>query len=61
MTILFALSKFRAFADRMINDTQKLKFVLGMVEKIVGKGENAGNQHFLLFPYCFPKPSFLVS
>ena len=23
-------------------------------EIIVGKGENAGNQHFLLFPQCFP-------
>ena len=23
-------------------------------EDIVGKGENAGNQHFLLFPKCFP-------
>ena len=23
------------------------------LEKIVGKGENAGNQHFLLFPQCF--------
>ena len=22
-------------------------------ENIVGKGENAGNQHFLLFPKCF--------
>ena len=22
-------------------------------EYIVGKGENAGNQHFLLFPQCF--------
>ena len=22
-------------------------------EKIVGKGENAGSQHFLLFPQCF--------
>ena len=22
-------------------------------EKILGKGENAGNQHFLLFPQCF--------
>ena len=31
-------------------------------ENIVGKGENAGNQHFLLFPQCvqpFPK-RFLV-
>ena len=23
------------------------------VENIAGKGENAGNQHFLLFPQCF--------
>ena len=22
-------------------------------EVIVGKGENTGNQHFLLFPHCF--------
>ena len=22
-------------------------------ENIVGKGENAGNQHFLVFPQCF--------
>ena len=33
--------------------TQKLKFVLGRVGNIVGKGENAGYQHFLLFPQCF--------
>ena len=24
-------------------------------ENIVGKGENAVNQHFLFFPQCFPK------
>ena len=35
-----------------------LKFVLGKVENIVGKGENAGHQHFLLFPQCFQKPCF---
>ena len=29
-----------------------------MDRKIVGKGENAGNQHFLLFPQCFLKGSF---
>ena len=28
------------------------------VEKIVGKGENAGYQRFLLFPQCFQKASF---
>ena len=25
-------------------------------ENIVGNGENAGYQHFLLFPQCFEKP-----
>ena len=25
-------------------------------ENILGKGENAGNQHFLLFPQCFFEP-----
>ena len=29
------------------------------VENIVGKGENAGYQHFLLFPECFQKTSLL--
>ena len=33
--------------------TQKTKFVFGMVENIMGKGENAGHQHFLLFQQCF--------
>ena len=32
----------------MFNDLIKSPF-----ENIVGKGENAGNQHFLLFPQCF--------
>ena len=30
-----------------------------MSENIVGKGENAGYQHFLLFPKCFLRLSFL--
>ena len=28
------------------------------VENTLGKGENAGYQHFLVFPHCFPKLSF---
>ena len=32
--------------------------VFDRVENIVGKGENAGYQHFLLFPQCFGKVSF---
>ena len=51
------LSKLKAFGDDKINVTEKLKFVFGRVEIIVGKGENAGNQHFLVFPR-FSKPSF---
>ena len=41
----------------MTNVTQKLKFMLGRDENIVGKRENAGNHHFLLFPSCFQKIS----
>ena len=50
-------SKLKVFADDKINVTEKLKIVLGRVENIVGKGENAGYQHFLLFPQCFQKAS----
>ena len=32
--------------------------VFHRVENIVGKGENAGYQHFLLFPQCFEKAPF---
>ena len=48
--------KFRAFADN-INVNEQLKFSLRGVENIVGKGENAGYQHFFLFPR-FRKASF---
>ena len=34
-----------------------MKFVLGRVENIGGKGENNGCQHFLLFPQYFRKAS----
>ena len=32
--------------------------VFDRVENIVEKGENAGYQHFLLFPQCLGKASF---
>ena len=54
---ILALTKFKTFADDKILVTQTLEFVLGGVENIVGKGENAGYQHFLLFPQCFLKLS----
>ena len=49
-------SKFKEPADDKINATKNLKFGLGMVENILGKGENAGYQHFLLFSKRFQKP-----
>ena len=51
------LSKLKAFGVDKLNVTERLKFVFARVEIIVGKGENAGNQHFLVFPR-FSKPSF---
>ena len=47
--------KLKAFANDKVNVTQKLKFVSKRIENILGKGENAGYQHFLLFPKCFQK------
>ena len=49
----FDWSKLKELGDNKINITEKLKFILERVENIVGKGENAGNQHFLLFLKCF--------
>ena len=39
----------------MKNVNKKSKRTLGRVENNVGKGENAGYQHFLLFPTMFSK------
>ena len=41
--------------------TEKLKFVLEKVENVLGIGENAGYQHFLLFPLSFQKVSYTGS
>ena len=42
-------SKFKLLSDDKINVNQMQNFFLGLVQNIVGKGENAGYQHFLLF------------
>ena len=54
-------SKLKLFADDKLNVAEKLKFVLGRVENIVGKGENADYQQFLLFSQCFQTSSTLGS
>ena len=53
-------SKLKAYADDKITVTEEMKFVLGRLEN-VGKGENAGYQHFLLFPQSFQKASYIES
>ena len=42
-------------ADQKV--AQMMKFVLDRVENIVGKEDNAGYHHILLFPESFHKPS----
>ena len=58
--VILALSKLKAFTDDKFNVTPNFKYVFYWVEIIKGDGENAGNQHFLLFsPTMFSKDLFL--
>ena len=50
-------SKLKAFADENLYVDQMMIYVFERVEN-VGNGENAGLQHFLVFPQCFLKLSF---
>ena len=49
--------KFEALANEKSDVIRMMRFVSERMESIVGKGENAGYQHFLLFPQCFQKAS----
>ena len=49
-TKIFDQSKLKELADNKINVTKKLKFVLGMAENVLGKGETS---IFSFFPICF--------
>ena len=51
-------SKLKAYADDKLDVAKIMVPVFDSVENIVGKGENADYQHFLLFPRCFQKASF---
>ena len=50
---ILGLPKLKAFAGLKLNVTQNIKVVFQRIENIVGKEENAGYQHFLLFPNVF--------
>ena len=51
------VTKFKEIVDDKLNVTQKLMFVIEWEEYIVGKGENTGYQHVLLFPQFSQKAS----
>ena len=54
-------TKFKAFADNKLNVAKIMIYVFDGGRKHCGKRRNAGYQHFLLFPHCFQKASFLGS
>ena len=58
---LLDVTKLKAFADDKLNVTTMTIFLFDRAENTVGKVENAGYQHFLLFLQCFPKPPSLRS
>ena len=51
-------SKLRAFADKKKFGFNR-EIGCERLENILGKGENAAYQHFLLFPLCFQKTFFV--
>ena len=55
---ILAWSKLKAYADDKTGVVKIMISLLDRVENTGGKGENAGNQHFLLFPQCFQKTPF---
>ena len=52
------VTKLKAFADDKLKVVKMMISLKNRLKNTVGKGRNAGYQHFLLFPLCFPKPSF---
>ena len=63
------MTKLKAFVNDKLNISKMTSCLCDRVENTVGKEENAGYQHFLLFPqffskafpHCFPKPFSLGS
>ena len=53
----FNTTKLKALADDKLNVAKMTTFLFDRAEKTVEKRENAGYQHFLLSPQCFPNLS----
>ena len=56
---LYQGTKLKAFADDKSKVTTLIICIFLKVKTIVGKVENASDQHFLLFPQRFQKPSLV--
>ena len=54
---ILQLTRLKTFAEDKLNIAKTMISLCDRVENTVGKGENAGYQHFLLFQQCFPKLS----
>ena len=52
------MTKLKAFADDNLDIAKMTISRFDRVENTVGIGDNAGYQHFLLFPHWFPKSLF---
>ena len=57
-TILWTGPNSKQLQTTKIHVAKIMIFVFDRVENTVGKGENAGNQHFLLLQQSFQKASF---
>ena len=56
-TKVWKSTKLKAFADGKLKVAQTTISPFDKLEHAVGKGENAGNQHFFIFPLYFSRPS----
>ena len=57
----FDLNQIESICRRQFTVARMMISILDRAENIVGKGENAGYQHFLLFPQFFRKFFFSKS
>ena len=51
------VTKLKTFVDEKLDVAKMTNSLFNTAENAVGKGENAGYQHFLLFQQCFLKLS----
>ena len=54
--LFLTVTELKAVVDDKLNIAKVKISLFDRLENTVGKGENAGYQHFLLFLQCFPKP-----